>query len=188
VVLRIIAGEKRGLKLFVPQGPDIRPTSAKVREAVFSMLGEEKVRDKRVLDLYAGSGAMGLEAKSRGASSVLFCDMSKDALKVLSKNLSLFPKGSDLRILEAYFPGDYELLKSYGPFDLFFLDPPYLELIEPLNFLKATMEMNIAANEASLVWETSKRNLNAVVQGDFSPWTMAKSRSLGNKGALIFEL
>jgi 16S rRNA (guanine966-N2)-methyltransferase len=159
-----------------------------LREAVFSMLGEDKVKDKRVLDLYAGSGAMGLEAKSRGASFVLLCDMSKEALRALSRNVSLFPKGSELRVLEACFPKDYDLLKGFGPFDLFILCPPYLELSEPINFLKASLNLKLCSPEAVLVWETTKANLNSVLKGDYSPWRIAKSRAWGNKGALIFEL
>jgi 16S rRNA (guanine966-N2)-methyltransferase len=187
LVLRIIAGEKRGLKLSFPQDPDIRPTSAKVREAIFSMLGD-RITNSRVLDLYAGTGAMGLEAKSRGASSVLLCDMSKEALKVLTKNVSLFPKDSNLKVLQATFPTDYELLISHAPFDLFFLDPPYLELQEPINFLKVTQSLGLSSPEAILVWETSKRNLNTILREDFSPFSITKSRSWGSKGALIFEL
>jgi 16S rRNA (guanine966-N2)-methyltransferase len=188
VALKVIAGEKRGLKLYLPSSPDFRPTAAKVREAIFSMLGEERVRDARVLDLYAGSGAMGLEAKSRGAKSVLFTDNNKSALAVIKKNIALFPEGSSLFVRQASFPEGYSELPRSGPFDLIFLDPPYLEAKEPINFLKASLELGICLPNCVLVWEMTKRNLGLMTQKDFKPWILAKSRSWGTKGAAIFEL
>ncbi|MDR2340534.1 MAG: RsmD family RNA methyltransferase, partial [Deltaproteobacteria bacterium] len=123
--IRIISGDKRGLRLHLPKDPSFRPTQAKVREAVFSML-QGKERDARVLDLYAGSGSMGFEAISRGASFCLFCEDSDEALEVLSKNVALFPKRrKDLETMRLNLPQELRQISFREPFDLIFMDPPY---------------------------------------------------------------
>src|SRR2546430_12064012 len=83
--LRIIAGTRKGARIFAPRGPDTRPTSDRVRESAFSLIGP--VDDASVLDLFAGSGAMGLEALSRGAASVVFVESDRDACRTVARNL-----------------------------------------------------------------------------------------------------
>ena len=89
-MLRIIGGEYRGRKLKVPAGNDVRPTSDRVREALFSLLSSLLSWDElTVLDLYAGSGALGLEALSRGAKHAIFIETSRRHLKILQQNVEL---------------------------------------------------------------------------------------------------
>jgi 16S rRNA (guanine966-N2)-methyltransferase len=83
--MRIVAGERKGLRLDAPPGRDTRPTSDRMREALFSMLGD--VSDLTVLDPFAGSGALGLEALSRGAASAVFCETAAPALRALRANV-----------------------------------------------------------------------------------------------------
>ena len=83
--MRVIAGEFGGRRLRTPRGEATRPTSERVREAVFSMLGE--IAGARVLDLFAGSGALGIEALSRGAASAVFVDSDRDAIRAVDRNL-----------------------------------------------------------------------------------------------------
>jgi 16S rRNA (guanine966-N2)-methyltransferase len=187
LTLKIVGGERRGLKLFLPRDPDFRPTSQMVREAIFNMIGDAPV-GASVLDLYAGSGAMGLEARSRGAERVLFCDRSPKSLAVLKKNSALFDEPEKLRILRAEFPKNHDLLKSRAPFDLVFLDPPYAETKEPLNFLKIAAEKKLVVPGAVLVWETGAAHLREIRKNDFSPWRTVKTGVWGSKGALILEL
>lgn len=123
--MRIVAGRARGRKLAVPPGRDVRPTSDRVREALFSSLGRS-VDGAHVLDLFAGSGALGLEALSRGAASAVFVDSARKALEALARNLS----GTGFEALARVIPGDAfgaldRLAREGVRFDLVFLDPPY---------------------------------------------------------------
>jgi 16S rRNA (guanine966-N2)-methyltransferase len=119
--VRVVAGELGGRKLVAPAGPGTRPTADRVREALFSILGD--VSDLRVLDLYAGSGALGIEALSRGAAEAVFVDSSQDAVTVIRRNLS------ELRIDAVVVRRDalaYLASATGGqPYDLVFADPPY---------------------------------------------------------------
>lgn len=123
---RIIAGEARGLRLDVP-GSGTRPTSDRVRESLFGALeAADAIDGARVLDLYAGSGALGLEALSRGAASADLVERSRTAASVVRRNagdVSKSMRGADVHVHEsavlAY------LKRATGPWDLVFTDPPY---------------------------------------------------------------
>ncbi len=121
--MRVIAGRYGGRRLQAPAGTATRPTSDRVREALFSILGA-RVADARVLDLFAGSGALGLESLSRGAAAVTFVESAPVALRTLRANVAAL--GADAEIVRA------DALKwlraaSAGArqYDLVFLDPPY---------------------------------------------------------------
>lgn len=120
--MRIISGNCRGRKLVQLEGENIRPTSDRTREAIFNMLGP-RVRNARVLDLFAGSGALGIEALSRGASQAVFIDLSCD---IVRQNLSLCRLSDEARVFKA------DLIKGPWPnavfeskYDIVFMDPPY---------------------------------------------------------------
>jgi 16S rRNA (guanine966-N2)-methyltransferase len=119
--MRVVAGELGGRKLVAPAGPGTRPTADRVREALFSILGD--VSELRVLDLYAGSGALGIEALSRGAAEAVFVDSSQAAVTAIRRNLSEL--GIDAVVARrnalAYLAG----AASGQPYDLVFADPPY---------------------------------------------------------------
>lgn len=130
--MRISGGTAKGRKICSPKGAkdSIRPTSDRVREALFSILGE-KVRGARVLDLFAGTGSLGLEALSRGAASALFVDLSPQALELIRTNLHhCFDTGQAelFRLDLGRSTGFTTLARRLTPgsrFDLVFLDPPY---------------------------------------------------------------
>lgn len=119
--MRIISGRARGAKLFAPEGLDTRPTLDRVREAVFSMIFTH-VDGARVLDLFAGSGAMGIEALSRGAASVDFVDITPRACDCVRKNLEK-TRLEGAEVTNADFKSF--LAKCTAGYDLIFLDPPY---------------------------------------------------------------
>lgn len=122
-VLRIISGDLRGRRIRLPRSPEVRPTGDRVREALFSMLGGSLL-GLRVLDAYAGSGAFGLEAVSRGAHEALFVDPDREVLDTLKTNVAALGVAGRCRIL----PGRVETLVSegrLGTFDLVFADPPW---------------------------------------------------------------
>ncbi|ROQ92342.1 16S rRNA (guanine966-N2)-methyltransferase [Desulfosoma caldarium] len=124
--MRIIAGRFRGRTLRRPKSHGVRPTADRVREALFSILGQ-RVRDSRVLDLFAGTGALGLEALSRGAACAVFVDQHREALAVLRSNVDrcgvTFP---EVEVLAVNVPVALSRLAAQKRrFDLIFMDPPY---------------------------------------------------------------
>ena len=123
--MRVITGSARGMALKAPKGMDTRPTMDQVKEGIFSAIQFE-VEGRRVLDLFAGSGQMGIEALSRGAKSAVFVDMREDACKVVRENLAKTRLEQNARVVRA----DYlsYLASARETFDLIFLDPPYAEV------------------------------------------------------------
>lgn len=128
--MRVIAGEKKGRRLVTPEGLDTRPTSDKVKEALFSIIQFE-LEDAEFLDLFAGSGQMGIEALSRGAKYAVFVDFGKKACDCIRQNLAV--TGLSGRS-EVVMRGVSEyLVGCTRRFDIVFMDPPYREgLIEPI--------------------------------------------------------
>ena len=141
--MRIISGTCRGRRLIQIQGKDIRPTSDRVREALFNILGP-RVRGARVLDLFAGTGALGLEALSRGADHAVFMDQSKESCEVIRKNIDLCRLGekADLICRDAASLPFPDRVTAHA-FDLIFMDPPYnrgyLEQILKTDDIKALL-------------------------------------------------
>ncbi|HCY85461.1 MAG TPA: 16S rRNA (guanine(966)-N(2))-methyltransferase RsmD [Desulfobacteraceae bacterium] len=121
--MRIISGECRGRKLNPIQGQDIRPTSDRVREALFNIIGPA-IRGQRVLDLFAGTGAFGLEALSRGACETVFVEMAKQSCDVIQKNIEMC-RMTDKSHLVVHDLVNSPLPEGLGQFDLIFMDPPY---------------------------------------------------------------
>ncbi len=124
MTLRIIAGEARGRRLSTPEGMEVRPTTSRVREAVFNSLHSQGcLEGADVLDLFAGSGALGLEAVSRGAASATFVESAPAALAALKANIDATGFSDRCRMV----PGDVmkELPQLGGGFDVALCDPPY---------------------------------------------------------------
>jgi 16S rRNA (guanine966-N2)-methyltransferase len=122
--MRIIAGQFRGRRLRTPRGEAIRPTSDRAREALFGILehGTPLVQGARFLDLFAGTGAVGLEAHSRGAAAVLLVEQERAAVQVAEANLAQLGAPASVRLLAR---DATRLGPAPHPFDLAFLDPPY---------------------------------------------------------------
>jgi len=131
-VTRIIAGRFRGRALEVPEGKDIRPTTERMRERVFSMLQHSRypdLLDARVLDLYAGTGGLGLEALSRGAAHVTFVEKAPLGLGVLTRNIRALKADDQTAIIRG---SATALPMASAPCDFIFMDPPYREgLVRP---------------------------------------------------------
>lgn len=121
--MRIIGGRHRGRKLLTPPDARIRPTSDRARQALFDLLEHRQaLRGVRFLDLCAGSGAVGLEAFSRGAADVLLVDSDPDAIRLIERNRTLFGEPAAVRVLRA---DAARLPRPDRGFDIAFLDPPY---------------------------------------------------------------
>ena len=117
--MRVITGTARGRKLKTPAGYDIRPTTDNVKEALFNII-QFDVEGRRVLDLFAGTGQLGIECLSRGAASAVFMDQSREALRIVGENLKACGLQGKLCQMDAL-----RFLQQAESFDLIFVDPPY---------------------------------------------------------------
>lgn len=132
-MMRIITGKAKGIKLASPEGESTRPTSERTKEAVFSMIQFE-IEGRRVLDLFSGSGQMGLEALSRGASAAVMVDHAKAVVSVIKQNvLKTKLEGATVVCADSleFLRGEGRKRNEAAKFDIVFLDPPYSEKIIP---------------------------------------------------------
>jgi 16S rRNA (guanine966-N2)-methyltransferase len=154
--VRVIAGTLKGHKLDAPRGMETRPTAARVREALFSVLGD--VSDDNVLDLYAGSGALGIEALSRGARAATFVESSRPALACLRANLSALGLEEQSHVLPLRVERSVTALTASGPFDLVFCDPPWGEVEKALLLLTRLSQGEILTPAARVFLEHAARD------------------------------
>jgi 16S rRNA (guanine(966)-N(2))-methyltransferase RsmD len=151
--MRVIAGEWRGRLLRAPAGRDVRPTSDRVREALFSILGP--VEGLAVLDLFAGSGALAFEALSRGASEATLVDLSPAAITAISRNITSFGTVAEVHRMPALtFLG--RARADRRQYDLVFVDPPYRQASELGPVLSAALPAVLAPG-ARVVAESDRR-------------------------------
>lgn len=120
--MRVITGSAKGRRLITLEGEDIRPTADKVKGAVFSSI-QFDIEGRSVLDLFAGSGQLGIEALSRGAAKAVFVDISRDAVKVVNENLNHCRLKENASVING--DGISFLKTSREKFDIIFMDPPY---------------------------------------------------------------
>ncbi len=154
--MRVIAGQARGLKLVPPPGDRVRPTLDRVREALFSIIGPV-LPDASFLDLYAGSGANGIEALSRGAASAVFVDSYTQSQICIRKNLEATRLESRAKVMHYGLPEN--LRKIGGSYDIIFADPPYAQG-NYAGLLTAISEARLLADGGQVIVEhTSKETL-----------------------------
>ncbi len=150
--MRIVAGQYRGRRLNVPQNQDIRPTTDKIRGAVFNMLNVRgAVIDSIVLDAFCGTGALGLEALSRGASHATFVDQSQKSLELARGNAKILGEKKVNFIKQ----DSAKAISAEQGYDLVFLDPPYNKGLVSVA-LKSLCQNNSLAENAWIVCETEK--------------------------------
>lgn len=176
--MRIIAGSRKGARIFAPKGRETRPTSYRVREAAFNLIGP--VEGARVLDLYAGSGAMGLEALSRGALSVTFVESDRDAVRAIERNLDRLRLGGAEVV-----PGDAARRVAADAaagrrYDLVLIDPPYGMLETALAKLSPHLP-GVVAPDGVVVVESDAR-MEPVL-----PLSPRTSRRYGSTRLTVFE-
>ena len=152
-VMRVITGTARSKALLTPEGLDTRPTVARVKEGIFNAI-QFDIEGRRVLDLFAGSGQLGIEALSRGAESAVFVDNMKKSLDCISKNL----ENTGLKSKSEVVNGDFQsfLSRTNKKFDIVFLDPPYYKgLIEK----SAEKLFDVTSDYCTLVCESALDDL-----------------------------
>lgn len=164
--MRVITGIAKGRKLKTSKGLDVRPTSDRAKESLFNVLGS-RVVESRILDLFAGSGAIGIEALSRGANRAVFVDSSPSSCRLVEENLRNTGLTANAEILRHDTSGALRSLAGKGEkFDLIFLDPPYQK-----GFVAPTLEQAAGAGLLSehglIVVEHSRREPVPASVGQF---------------------
>lgn len=151
--MRIISGKARGTKLYTLDGENTRPTLDRVKESLFSII-QSRINDSIFLDLFSGSGAIGLEAASRGAKKVILCDASKEAVKIIKKNIE---KTHTEEQVELYNTSSQELLenKIKEKIDIIYIDPPYKTNLA-YESVKIILDKNLIKNDSIMIIETDE--------------------------------
>lgn len=151
--MRIISGVARGSRLVTLEGTETRPTLDRVKEPLFSII-QMYIKEASVLDLFAGSGALGLEALSRGAKDAVFVDISKKAINVINQNVQKTKLEDKAVVLnQSYNEALQQMANENKQFDIIFLDPPYLSgLLE--NAIQEILKYKLLSKEGIIVVET----------------------------------
>ena len=180
--MRIITGDFKGRRLEMPEGKDIRPTTEKVKEAIFSIIAGN-VPGAVCVDLFAGTGNLGLEALSRGAEKCYFADNSRESLNLIKRNIAMC-KAEEWSVV---IPGDFErVLARLGErgekIDIFFLDPPYREGLYEKCF-ELIREYDLLAEEGIIIAEHGEREpLPVEIEG----YIVLKERNYGSVAITIY--
>jgi len=150
--LRIISGKARGTNLYSLEGENTRPTLDRVKESLFNII-QTYIPEANVLDLFAGSGALGIEAISRGAKKAIFCDKSYDAIKIIKKNIEKTRFAECAEVIQ----GDYlqcirQLKQTY---DIIFVDPPYKANIA-ISAIDQILQHNLLSHDGIIILETDE--------------------------------
>jgi 16S rRNA (guanine966-N2)-methyltransferase len=158
---KITGGSLGSRKLRSPKGPNVRPTPGRVKESLFSIL-MNRLEGARVLDLFAGTGAIGFEAASRGAARVVAVEAQRDvahAIEEAAKNL-----GVDDVVTVFPAPVERALYRLEGPFDIVYLDPPYADPV-PLQLFRLLLERKLLAPDALVVYEHAAKRILPDIPG-----------------------
>ncbi len=173
--MRIISGTSKGRKLVTPKSLSLRPTSDRVKESIFNILREE-IEGRMVLDLFAGTGNLGIEALSRGAKKVIFVEKGRHALGLIQRNLGQIGLEGRSEVLPVDVNRAIGILKQRGKiFDLIFMDPPYEKGMIEKTLMKLTSH-RIYHKDSILVVEHHRRELlPPILHG----WNLIRQRQMG---------
>ena len=178
--MRIIAGSRKGARIFAPKGRETRPTGDRVREAAFNLLGPAAAEGSTVLDLFAGSGAMGLEALSRGAAHATFVESDREACRTINRNLDkLGLEGATVLCQDALTALRADA-RAGTRYDLVLVDPPYRRFSSLQNALIEHLP-KILAHDGLLLVET------AAAEEPELPLATRTSRRYGSARLTLFE-
>ena len=178
--MRVITGKARGVQLKTPDGMLTRPTADRVKEALFSIINFD-IPQAQVLDLFGGTGQLGIEALSRGAKSAVFVDQREDACRLIRENLRRTKLEQDAKVVRADYM-DY-LKRCREKFGIIFLDPPYAEVFLE-NALKCITEIDILQSGGIIVTE---RPLGKDLPYVFEGFTRSKDYKYGKTLLTIYR-
>ncbi|MDY3224760.1 MAG: 16S rRNA (guanine(966)-N(2))-methyltransferase RsmD [Candidatus Faecousia sp.] len=178
--MRVITGKARGVQLKTPEGMLTRPTADRVKEALFSIINFE-IPGANVLDLFGGTGQLGIEALSRGAQRAVFVDAREDACKLIQENLKRTKLAQDGQVIRCDYM-DY-LNRCREQFSIIFLDPPYAEVYLE-NAIKRIMEIDILQSDGIIVTE---RPLGKDLPLEFEGYQRSKDYKYGKTLLAIYR-
>ncbi len=178
--MRVITGKARGVVLKTPDGMQTRPTTDRVKEALFSIIQFE-IPGARVLDLFGGTGQLGIEALSRGAKSAVFVDQAENACRLIRENLKRARLEQDAHVVRS----DYlsYLRTCRERFDMIFLDPPYAEVFLE-NSLKCIAEIDILQSDGIIITE---RPLGKELPWELDGFSRSRDYKYGNTLLTIYR-
>ncbi|QQY80772.1 16S rRNA (guanine(966)-N(2))-methyltransferase RsmD [Keratinibaculum paraultunense] len=180
--MRVISGSKKGYKLKAPKGRDIRPTEDRIKESLFNILGDVD-KNSIVLDLYAGSGSIGIEFLSRGAQKAYFIDNSIMSIKVINENLAHTGLEDKANVIKANAQKGINLLsKNNLSFDYIFMDPPYRQNL-CIKILKYIYKKDILKKEGIIIIEHEKE---LILDDKIYGFTNIDHRNYGNKSLTFY--
>ena len=177
--MKIITGSKKGKRLLTLEGDATRPTSERIKEAMFSSI-QFDIENRRVLDLFAGSGQLGLEALSRGASSVSFVDSAREAMEIVKRNAKSTGFFGECRYIVSDWRNYIRKAAGKDKYDLVFIDPPYA-MACCCEALTRLVGAGLLAKGALVVLESGEEEIDLSALADFE---LVKSKSYGKKTAL----
>ncbi|MHB0975896.1 MAG: 16S rRNA (guanine(966)-N(2))-methyltransferase RsmD [Candidatus Aquicultorales bacterium] len=181
--MRIIAGSAKGRKLKTPKTSAIRPTSDRVREALFNIIGAAVV-DARVLDLFAGTGALGIEALSRGAREAVFVDEDRSAVKLIADNLELAGFAGRATVVRERVESFLERQGGLtSPFNLIFLDPPYRMSVTALSNICGKAASGFLEAGGLMIFEHDAKTADPEVTGVI----LISSKRYGDTAVAIYR-
>ena len=151
--MRVISGSNRGMNLVAPEGMDTRPTTDRIKETLFNMISFD-IYDCRFLDLFSGSGQIGIEALSRGAKEAVFVEKDKKAYECIEKNLEKARLVDKASVLKTDVSMALNRLNGHDTFDIVFMDPPYNKQIEK-NVLEQLAGSSIISEDTIIIVEAS---------------------------------
>ncbi len=178
--MRVITGKARGIQLKTPEGMLTRPTADRVKEALFSIINFD-IPGARVLDLFGGTGQLGIEALSRGAASAVFVDAREESCRLIRENLKRTKLEQDARVIRSDYL-DY-LSRCREQYNIIFLDPPYAEVFLE-NAIKRITEIDILQSDGIIVAE---RPLGKELPWEFEGYTRSKDYKYGKVLLTIYR-
>lgn len=178
--MRVITGKARGVQLKTPEGMQTRPTADRVKEALFSIINFD-IPGAKVLDLFGGTGQLGIEALSRGAASAVFVDAREDSCKLIRENLKRTKLEQDAKVIRSDYL-DY-LNRCREQYNIIFLDPPYAEVFLE-NAIKKITEIDILQSDGIIVAE---RPLGKELPWEFEGFTRSKDYKYGKVLLTIYR-
>ncbi len=184
--MRIITGKARGVSLKTLEGEATRPTSEKVKEAVFSAI-QFDIEGRRFLDLFAGSGQMGLEALSRGASHATFIDASADAIAIAKENAKKTGFFEDAHFLASDYRNYIRKAAGGDAFDIVFIDPPYAERIAG-DAVERLLRASLLKPAALVITESEEEDIFAGREETKALFELLKSKKYGRTWITILRL
>jgi len=178
--MRVITGKARGIQLKTPEGIQTRPTADRVKEALFSIINFD-LPGAKILDLFGGTGQLGIEALSRGAASAVFVDAREESCKLIRENLKRTKLEKDAKVIRSDYM-DY-LNRCREQYNIIFLDPPYAEVFLE-NSIKRITEIDILQSDGIIVAE---RPLGKELPWEFEGYTRSKDYKYGKVLLTIYR-